>query len=185
MGEFSRVYKADLTDRQFMAFWRLVCDAGRDRAFSYCLPPMDGSGFVRWMRKEDIFPWIVLYQDVPVGMVLLTDKFGKSAQVHFCTLPTGGRRTTDRKMGISKAAGLFSLGSILWEENGSGGYVLDYLVGITPKPNVAAVKYALALGGDFCGVVPGQCWFHDTNENSDAVITSFTRKNVPAWTAKL
>ena len=185
MGEFSRVYKADLTDRQFMAFWRLVCDAGRDRAFTYGVPSMDGHGFVTWMREPDVHPFGILYHGIPLGVMVLTEKRGKTAKVHFCTLPAGGRRTADRRMNITKAAGLFALGNALWEENGSGGYVIDTLIGITPKPIVSAVKYALALGGEFCGIVPGLCWFHDTNENADAVVTAFTRKNVPDWTAKL
>lgn len=177
MGEFSRVYKTDLTDRQIMDFWRMVQLACRDRDFAYCLPPMDGHGFVQWMRRDDVHPWGLLYRGIPVGMSLLTDRRGKTAEIHFCTLPMGLRRASGIPM--VKALGLFALAQILWERNKSGRFVLDTLIGITPVSNKAACKYALSLGGQAVARVPGACWYYDTNENVDGFMTVFTRDNVP------
>lgn len=67
MGEFARTYKTDLTDRQLMGFWGMMQATGRDRAVTYCLPPLDGHGFVRWMRQDDVHPWFVTWQGQPAG----------------------------------------------------------------------------------------------------------------------
>lgn len=184
MGDFTRIYKTDLTDRQMMDFWRLVQASGRDRDVAYCLPPMDGKGFCRWMRREDVHPWAVLYRGTPIGFYFLTDKQGKSAQVHFCTLPVGTRRTKER-LPLIRAAGLFGVASSLWERNQSGGYVLDTLIGITPLCNVKAVKYVRTLGAQDCGIVPGMCWYHDTGENVPGLLTVYTRETVPEEAARL
>ena len=188
MGEFSRVYKTDLTDRDLMAFWAQAQAAGRDRDTSYCLPPQDGQGFCRWMRRDDINPWIICFHDEPCGLFFLTDRQGKSAFCHFCTLPMGTKRTQESPAGRFSATvgmGLFSLGSALWEKDVSGGNVLDTLIGLTPVCNEAAVKYIHALGAQDCGIVPGACWFYETGENVPGLYTIYTRSALPEWTAQL
>ena len=184
MGDFQRIYKTDLTDRQMMDFWRLVQASGRDRDVAYCLPPMDGQGFCRWMRQEDVHPWAVLYQGEPVGFYFLTDRQGKSAQVHFCTLPVGVKRTASR-LSLVRAMGLYAVGAALWERNQSGGFVLDTLIGITPLCNTRAVKYVRTLGARDCGIVPDMCWYHDTGENVAGLLTAYTRETVPEEAARL
>lgn len=184
MGDFQRVYKTDLTDRQMMEFWRMVQAAGRDRDVAYCLPPMDGTGFCRWMRQDDVHPWGVLYQGVPVGFFFLTDRQGKSAQVHFCTLPVGVKRTKER-IPLVRAAGLYGIASALWERNQSGGFVLNTLIGVTPVCNARAVKYAAMMGGQSCGIVPDMCWFYDTGENVPGLITTYTRDAIPEEASRL
>lgn len=187
MGDFKRVYKTDLTDRQLMDFWRLVQASGRDREVAYCLPPMDGKGFVRWMRQDDVHPWGVLYKGVPVGFYFLTDKQGKSAQVHFCTLPVGVRRVRlgGHQISLVRAMGMYATASALWERNQSGGFVLDTLIGVTPLCNEKAVKYAHMLGAQDCGIVPDMCWYHDTGENVPGLLTVYTRNTVPEEAARL
>lgn len=183
MGEFTRVYKTDLTDRQMMDFWRLVQASGRDRAIGYDAPPMDGQAFCRWMRRDDVHPWAVLYQGVPMGMYYLTDHRGKAAHVHFLTLPCGSRRTKE-KLPVSVAAGLFGLGSALWERTATS-FVLDTLIGITPMCNTAAVKYIHKCGAVDCGIVPAMCFYHDTGENTAGLVSVFNRETVPEWTTRL
>ena len=94
MGEFSRIYKTDLSDRQLMAFWRLVQASGRARAIGYDRPAMDGPAFCRFMRRPTVFPWLVAWRNVPLALYYLTDMQGRSAQVHFCFLPCGTRRVS-------------------------------------------------------------------------------------------
>ena len=94
MGEFSRIYKTDLSDRQLMAFWHLVQASGRSRAIGYDRPAMDGPAFCRFMRRPTVFPWLVAWRGVPVALYYLTDFQGRSAQVHFCFLPCGTRRAS-------------------------------------------------------------------------------------------
>ena len=183
MGDFTRIYKTDLTDRQMMEFWRMVQLSDRDRDFAYCLPHMDGEGFVKWMRREDVHPWGLFYKGVPTGMSMITDRRGKTADIHFCTLPVGRRRAG--RFSLVKAMGLFALANLLWEKNKSGRYVLDTLIGITPVSNRAACKYALSLGGQPTARIPNQCWYYDTNENVDGFVTVFTRDNVPSEYAAL
>ena len=184
MGEFARIYKTDLSDRDFMRFWAMVRAAGRDRAVTYCMPPVDGPAFCRWMRQDDVHPWIVLFRGVPCGFVYLTNLEGKSARVHFCTLPMGTARTGDRRSAVL-GFGLFSLGSMLWEKNESGSFRLDTLIGVTPLCNSRAVKFIRRLGARVIGEVPGACWYYDTNENVPGLVTVYARESLPAWTAKL
>ena len=94
MGEFSRIYKTDISDRQLMAFWHLVQASGRARAIGYDRPAMDGPAFCRFMRRPTVFPWLVAWRGVPMALYYLTDVQGRSAQVHFCFLPCGTRRTS-------------------------------------------------------------------------------------------
>ncbi len=94
MGEFSRIYKTDLSDRQLMAFWHLVQASGRARAIGYDRPAMDGPAFCRFMRRPTVFPWLVAWRGVPMALYYLTDLQGRSAQVHFCFLPCGARRVS-------------------------------------------------------------------------------------------
>ena len=188
MGEFSRIYKAELTDLQLKAFWAQVQAAGRDRMVAYCLPPQSGQDFVRWMRKDDVHPWIVLFRGEPCGLFFLTDKEGKSAQVHFCALPMGTQRTAETPGGRFSATvgmGIFALGAALWERSVSGGFLLDTLIGLTPVCAAAAVKYVHALGAQDCGIVPGACWYYDTGENVPGLYTIYTRQALPEWTAQI
>ena len=177
MGEYSRVYKTDLTDRQLMQFWGLAQAEGRSRAVSYCLPPQDGEGFCRWMRQDGVHPWLILFREQPCGLFFLTDMQGKAAQCHFCTLPMGTQRTEGR-LPVARGAGLFALGAALWEETETS-YRLDTLIGVTPVCNKHAVKYVQSLGGRACGVVPGMCWYYETNENVPGLVTVFDRTTVP------
>lgn len=178
MGEFTRVYKTDLTDRQIMDFWVNVRLARRDRTFAYCLPKMEPEDFVQWMRKPDVHPWAIVYRGVPVGLCLLTNKEGSKAEVHFCVLPVGLRRYS-KGLSLAKAAGLFALSKALWEKDECGGYTLDTLVGVTPVSNKPALKYAIGLGGEVAARIQNYCWYHDKNRNVDGVFTIFNRNNVP------
>ena len=178
MGDFSRIYKTDMTDRQMMDFWTSVQLSRRDRKFAYCLPKMDGEGFVKWMRRDDVHPWGILYRGIPVALCLLTNREGKKAEVHFCLLPVGSRRYS-KSLSLARAIGLYALSNVLWEENESGKYVIDTLIGVTPASNRTAIKYAGSVGGKFVARVPDLCWYYDTNENVDGIMTVFNRNNVP------
>lgn len=183
MGDFARIYKTDLTDRQLMDFWRLVQASGRDRSICFDMPPMDGRAFSSWCRREDIHPWVVTFQGVPMGFYYLTQRQGKTAHVHFLTLPCGTHRTKGR-LPVAVAAGLFGLGSALWEKTATS-FMLDTLIGVTPTCNEKAVKYILRCGAVECGTVPNMCFFHDEGEHSAGLVTVFNRASVPEWTAKL
>ena len=184
MGEFLRIYKSDLSDRELMRFWAMVCASGRDRAVTYCMPPVDGPAFCRWMRQDDVHPWIVLFRGAPCGLVYLTDLQGKSARVHFCTLPMGTARTSGR-LPVVVGFGLFSLASMLWETTAGGSFRLDTVIGVTPVCNRAAVKFIHRLGARDVAEVPGACWFCDTGENVPGLVTVYTRETLPARAAKL
>lgn len=181
MGEFARTYKTDLTDRQLMGFWGMMQATGRDRAVAYCLPPLDAHGFVRWMRQDYVHPWFVTWQGQPVGFAYLTNMEGKSARIHFGTLPQGIRRMGNRKLSVVHGFGLYILGSLLWEQTVSGGYRLDTIIGLTPVVNKEAVRFIKRCGAQECGVIPGACYYHDTGENVPGLVTTYTRETVPGW----
>ena len=185
MGEFSRIYKTDLSDRQIMSFWHHVEQAGRERAIAFDSPPLTPLEFCRWMRQPDVHPWWVLFNGDPVGLSFLTQKAGKAARIHFLTLPQGVKRTKLRRLSVVRAFGLYAMGSMLWERNVSGGFILNTLIGLTPICNKEAVKFIHTLGAVDCGVVPDACYYHDTGENVAGVATVYTRETVPEWTTEL
>lgn len=187
MGEFARIYKADLTDRQIMAFWDAVRAAGRERSIGYDSPPFGPAGFAQWMRQPDVEAWLVQFRGEVRGLFYLNGIQGKTAMCHFCTLPMGTERleTPAGRMPALSCMGLFAVGQALWQRNISGGSVLDTLIGITPVCNGRAVKFVRSLAGaEFC-TLPGACFYHDTNENVPGMVTLFTRETTPEWTAML
>ena len=104
MGDFQRIYKTDLSDRQLMAFWKLVQASGRDRSIGFDRPAMDGPAFCRFLRRPGIHPWLIAWRGSPMALYWLSDFQGRSAHIHFCMLPCGTRRrytwiTFDRHRG--------------------------------------------------------------------------------------
>ena len=184
MGEFSRIYKSDITDRQMKDFWRMAQAAGRDRIFAFDVPPQSGDDFVEWMRRPDMHPWAILFRGVPAGLFLLDKVQGKTAHVHFLTLPCGTHRTGTKGISVVRGMGLYALGSALWEASPTS-FRLDTLIGITPSTNSRALHYIRTLGAVDCGVVPGMCYFDETHENVPGVVTIYTRAAIPEWTAAL
>lgn len=185
MGDFKRIYKGDLTDRQIIAFWRQVENSGRSRKIGFDCPPFSAEGFCHFMRREDVHPWWITFRDEPIGLFFLTDRIGKTAQAHFVTLPQGVRRIRNKRISVVVGFGLYALGKSLWERNVSGGFLLDTLIGVVPTCNKEAVKFAASIGGTNSGLVPGACYFHDTGENVPGVVMAFTRENIGEWATGL
>lgn len=180
MGEFSRVYKTDMSDRQMAGFWAMMRAAGRDRAVTYCMPPLDEAGFCRWMRQDGVHPWFVLFNGEPCGFYYLTDVEGKAARIHFGTLPQGTKRTGS-KLPVVVGFGLYALANVLYEQTITGGYRMDTLIGLTPTCNTEALKLIHRCGAVDCGVIPAACYYHDTGENVPGLATVYTRESVPGW----
>jgi len=188
MGEFARIYKADLTDRQLAAVWEMVRNAGRDRDVMFGMPPMDGDAFAHWLRCEDVPAWLILFRSEPCGLFFLTDREGKTAHCHFVSLPFGQAfiiGTPTGKLPAVRGFGLYTLGAALWERTKSGGFILDTIIGIIPSCNEKALKLAERTGVRFHAVVPGLKWCFDTGENVPGVITTASRVEIPEWAATL
>lgn len=184
MGEFSRIYRSDLSDRDFMRFWAMLKEAGRDTATFYNVPPMDGQAFVAWARSADVHPWIILFRGAPCGMAWLTDQEGATAKCHFATLPQGAKRTEGR-MGVAQGFGLYALASWLHARDEEGHYILDRCYGVTPMYNRAAISFIHRLGAIDITVLPGAVFNFATGHNADALLTMYTRDTVPAENATL
>jgi len=196
MGEFQRVYKSELSDRQLMAFWNLVQASGRSRAIGFDRPRMDGPAFCRFLRRPGVFPWLVAWRGLPMALYYLTNLQGRSAHVHFCFLPCGTRRVAvpaelcpakggkSTRLPLVRAAALFGLASALWEAP-ERGFLLDTLIGMTPEHNAPALALVRSLGGEEHGAVPGLCWMHEEKRNVPGMITTFSREAVPQKAASL
>ena len=203
MGEFQRIYKTELSDRQLMAFWELVKAAGRDSSIGFDRPAMDAPAFCRFLRRPGIHPWLVAWRGRPMALYWLSNMQGRSAHVHFCMLPCGTRRVevpaeavpeAARRRGegrggsvrlpLPRAAALFGLASTLWEGQGSG-FVVDTLIGITPAVNGPALSLVRSLGGQEHGSVPGLCWLYEARVNVPGILSTFSREAVPQRAAAL
>ena len=208
MGDFQRIYKTDLSDRQLMAFWKLVQASGRDRAIGFDRPAMDGPAFCRFLRRPGMHPWLVAWRGRPMALYWLSNMQGRSAHVHFCMLPCGTRRAEvpaeavpayavprsgeggravregRTRLPLARAAALFGLASALWEGQGRG-FILDTLIGITPASNAAALSLMRSLGGQEHGSVPGLCWLYEARVNVPGILSTFSREAVPQRAAAL
>ncbi len=202
MGEFQRIYKTDLSDRQLMAFWKLVQASGRDRSIGFDRPAMDGPAFCRFLRRPGVHPWLIAWRGSPMALYWLSDFQGRSAHIHFCMLPCGtrrveapaeavpqaGRRGESRegrvRLPLGRAAALFGLASALWGGQGRG-FVVDTLIGITPASNAPALSLMRSLGGQEHGSVPGLCWLYEAKVNVPGILSTFSREAVPQRAAAL
>ena len=187
MGEFSRIYKADLTDRQLASLWEMVRAAGRDRKVLFGLPPMDGTQFADWLRREDESLWAILFRGVPCGVMLLDSLRGKTADIHFCTLPFGTLRLETHAGRVPGPVGflMYVIGTALWERNASNGFILDTVYGTIPECHEAALKTCARAGVKFHSKLPSFCWCYDTGDMVDGIMTISTRAEFPQWTAAL
>jgi len=188
MGEYSRIYKGDLSDRQLASLWEMLRASGRDRDVMFGLPPMDGPAFVQWLRSKNLPMWLITFRGEPCGLFFIEDHQGKTAKVHFCTYPMETKRTGQTPVGRIPATlgfGLYFVGSALWERNVSGGFILDTLIGIIPSCKPTAIKAAVKVGSRVRAEIPGMCWCYDTGENVPGVVLTMTRDDFPEWTATI
>lgn len=187
MGEFSRIYKRDLTDRQLASLWDMIREAGRDRAAMFGFPRMDGLQFADWVRKESEGLWAVLYGGELCGMMRLDRIRGKTADVHFCTLPCGTRRveTPTGRVPFSVAFIEYAVGSALWERSASNTFILDTIYGIVPECHAAALKTIARTPAKFLARLPQYCWSQETGDMVDGIVTISTRTEFPQWMAAL
>jgi hypothetical protein len=66
-----------------------------------------------------------------------------------------------------------------WLNAASGGeYVLDVVIGLTPKINRAAVRFARDLGMVRAGEIPHRCLFARNGKTYPGVLSYATRKEV-------
>lgn len=184
MGEFSRRYRSDLSDREFMLFWRRLKESGRDTATFYNVPPMDERAFAAWARSENVHPWIILFRGEACGLFWLTDQEGATAKCHFATLPQGARRTAGG-MSVTQAFGRYALSSVLHARDEEGRHLLDRCYGVTPLYNQAAIRFIHRVGAMDITVLPGAVFNFATGHNADALLTLYTRDTVPAEYAAL
>ena len=188
MGEFGAIHKGDLTDRQLCAFWEQVRAAGKGRSIGYDCPPFGPAGFAQWMRQPDVEAWIVLFRGEPCGLLYLNGILGKTAHGHFTVTSMGTARvgTPIGRLPGLKAFGMYCMGSVLWNRDANGLYTLDTVIGVLPACNDAAVRLVRSTPvGMEVGVVPGAAYFYDERENVPALVTAYTRENVPRWCAAL
>ena len=177
MGEFSRVYKTELSDVQLGSVWERFVECDRDQHIFYNKPPMDGKDFARFCRDDDVHLWVILFRDEIAGIFWLTGHEGKTAYCHFGQLPTKAKRTAE-KIPVQLGFGRYCLGTALWAHDGQD-FLLDRLLGLTPLCNRSAVRFIDRLGAQPAGIIPGACFFNESGKNEDGIATYYTRETVP------
>ncbi len=80
----------------------------------------------------------------PVGFFYLTAFEGATARLHFCAFKAG----RDHRHRLGKIALDWCFATFEFQS----------LVGVIPAYNLGARQYALEMGGEFRGLIPGACW---------------------------
>ncbi|WP_031485690.1 hypothetical protein [Maridesulfovibrio frigidus] len=99
-------------------------------------------GFVKVLK--DAVAWIVVQDEIAVGLVWLDRHEGRFARMHWVVFEACPRRDLIE-------LGRFTYNEILNMKNNAGEYIYDMLLGYTPIRNKSAVKFVMRCGGQLCG----------------------------------
>lgn len=113
-----------------------------------------------------------LYINVKNGEVSsyfwLSDIEDKTAYLNYCSLPVTRYRNTVK-------IGRHNISFLLNRQDGSGNYILDMLLGLTPVRNKTGVRFAKLCGAHILGTLPLGAYIYSTGKSEPAVLSYFVR----------
>lgn len=127
--------------------------------------------FMADMVRPGTLPFVVMAGDEPAAFTWLNSFEGRSARGHFVFF----RHFWGRKCSVDIGRRYFRYALSLHD---SEGYLLDSLVGITPKQNALSWKYALECGCVMVGTIPQFVWMADAGVSEDAIAVVATREGL-------
>jgi hypothetical protein len=109
----------------------------------------------------------------PCAHIMLSGFYGKVAMAHFAVLrPYHGKRSVT--IARESLTQIFSLSR-------GGGSLVECLVGITPKRNKLAIRFAMKVGFVKTAVLPEACYMAVSDEYEDGVMTVLKRSVLDGW----
>lgn len=174
-------YKSHVDNDTLERIYDLVVESGHQAQVFYDCRCSNHDEFFKVMVNPDMHYWALYYEGNLSGFAWLNGRVGKSAFAHFCMFKNVYGRSRD---GVSKSVelGRFVVAHWLRHTDGKGEYLLDVLIGITPKCNRMALKWIQRIGAVRRGEIPYGAWMEATGKSEDAVLSTITRESTEdAW----
>jgi hypothetical protein len=159
--------KFTVTDDELLSIYnQLKEEKLLDKIFYHT--PMDENDFVLYLKTFDNRFFFTIVDNEVIGFSWLNKFECNTARVHQVFFKSGwGDKAED--------AAKFGLNYFLHLKDLEGKYILDTLVGITPKPNRLAVKFAEKVGMNIVGEIPNICYLYKHNKTVPGVLSYITR----------
>lgn len=124
--------------------------------------------FLAAMKTGENRLFVVLHEDKPKAIFWLTHLEGRSCRLHFAIFKEAWGKL-GREMGRGVLA--FLTGS----KDQAGNFIFDSVVGIIPRPNALAQRYASDVGMKRVGTIPLMLFDAYTGKSVDAVVFNAVR----------
>jgi len=186
MQKCAMVYKSHVSGELLSAIYDRILESKALSSVFYDGACRTFDEFLDTFNASDVHYWALFYEGELAGIAWLTGRVHKRAHGHFCMFQNVYGRSCE---GVSKSVELarFVLSSWLRHKSGAGDedYLLDVVVGITPKRNRMALKWLLRVGAVRCCEIPYGVWMADSGESETAVLSVITRESTDAeWMNK-
>jgi len=175
-------YKTQVSADTLEAMYDLMVESGQKASVFYDCRCSTKGDFFEMMNNTNMHYWALYYEGNLSGFAWINSIVGKSGFAHFCMFKNVYGRSSD---GVSKSVelGRFVVSNWVRHTDRNGEYLLDVLVGITPKRNRMALKWVQRIGAVRRGDVPFGAWMADIGKSEDAVLFTITRDSTEdAWT---
>lgn len=131
------------------------------------------SDFATFMRCADVYCYVVYDgHGIPVALTWLNNFAGRAAMIHFAVFSAGRAWKT--------AIGKYVVHFLLHGRS-DGGYCIDALYGMTPKPYAHVLRFIRRLGFSVQGTIPGAVRMEQSGggvRHVDGLISVCTRKSL-------
>ena len=163
------VHKDIIPDLYLYEIWDRMCDDGLDIITFYEGDITDHHAFRDFVRNEKTHFFALYYDKTLAGCIWLNSLYRKTGHCHFVFFR--GKRAT--KIALAR----FAVSRIIRARGDDGEYMLDVIIGITPKRYRRAIEFIQKCGCVVCGEIPYGTWFADTQKSEDATLTTVTRES--------
>lgn len=183
MSRCVMVYKSQLGLHVLEQMFGLMVESGAQDSVFYDEPRHTVESFVETFAAPSMHCWALYYEGELAGIAWLNGMSRRVAHAHFCMFKSVYGRSRD---GLSKSVELGRFVAACWlrHRSESGAYLLDMLVGITPKRNRMALKWIQRIGAVRGCDLPHGAWMNETGVSEDAVLSTITRESTEdAWTS--
>ncbi|MDR1685197.1 MAG: hypothetical protein LBR82_01945 [Desulfovibrio sp.] len=164
------IHKSQIPDPFLYELWDRLCDSKIEKLTFYDGAATDHHSFRDFVRFHGTHFWAMFYDKEPAGFMWVNGIQGRSGYAHFAFFKEfrGEKAIT---------LGRFGNASILRFKDDKDRYLLDVLIGVTPRDYKLALRFVKRCGAVVCGEIPYGTWFAETDQTQDAIISSVTRES--------